>query len=122
MTYALVSTQIRPLFGRSVTVAESSSGRLRAGHAAPIAARRIREPPHQQPDIAIMIQLQRTLSILSSAVMLAAATAGQAMAEESTIAHAIAMHGEPKYPERNFTQGNFSHSVSQKDAMGRPGY
>ena len=44
-----------------------------------------------------MIQLQRTLSILSSALMLAAATTGQAMAEESTIAHAIAMHGAPKH-------------------------
>ena len=44
-----------------------------------------------------MIQLQRTLSILSSALMLAAATTGQAMAEESTTAHAIAMHGAPKH-------------------------
>ena len=97
MTYALVSTQIRPLFGRSVTAAESSSGRLHAGHKAPIAARRIREPLRQQPDIAIMIQLQRTLSTLTSALMLAAVAAGPANAEESTIAHAIAMPGDPMH-------------------------
>ena len=44
-----------------------------------------------------MIQLQRSFSALCSALILAAFAVGPAMAEESTVAHAIAMHGEPMH-------------------------
>ncbi len=44
-----------------------------------------------------MIQFQRNLSTLISALMLAAVATGPANAEESTIAHAIAMHGDPMH-------------------------
>lgn len=79
----------------------------------PFAARRIRRPLRQQPDIAIMIQLQRTLSTLTSALMLAAVAAGPANAEESTIAHAITSHGNPKHGQ-GFAHFDFANPDAPK--------
>lgn len=62
-----------------------------------------------------MIQCKRSLSILSTALLVAgfAAAGGAARAEESTAAHAIAMHGAPKHgPE--FEHFNYANPDAPK--------